>query len=157
MSPNELPQESKLLATDLLSAVATCFRHNRSMPEKKAERKCFVATIFNSLAATPARLRSPDCPPPTVTAPGALPAAGPLPFHSATTQIALSTGASAPARIPARHRPRCGSRSRAGCGTQTGRPRKDRPGVSPGTTEPEDRSPSFHPLPRPLPGYESAG
>src|SRR6266571_1045465 len=106
MRPNELPQENNLLATDLLAAVAPCFRHNRSMPEIQAERKCFVATVFNSLSATPARLWSPGCPPPTVTAPGALPAAGPLPFHSATTQIALSTGAFAPAKTPARQQRR---------------------------------------------------
>jgi hypothetical protein len=33
MRRNELPQESKLLATDLLPAVPPDFRHNRSMPE----------------------------------------------------------------------------------------------------------------------------
>jgi hypothetical protein len=47
MRPNELPQENNLLATDLLSAVAPRFRHNRRMPEKEAERKCFVATVLN--------------------------------------------------------------------------------------------------------------
>src|ERR1035438_4983299 len=86
MRPNELPQEDNLLATDLLSAVAPCFRHNRRMPEIKSERKCFVATVLNSLSATPARLRFPGYPPPTVTVPGALPAAGPVLFHSATTR-----------------------------------------------------------------------
>ena len=114
------------------------------------------ADCFSSLSATLARRRSPGCPPPTVTAPGALPAAGPVPCHSATTQIALSTGVSAPARTPARHRLRSGSRSLAGCGTQTGRQRRDRPGVSPDTTEPGNRCPSCHPLPRSLPGCASA-
>src|SRR6266516_3826320 len=120
MRPNELPQENNLLTTDFLSAVAPRFRHNRSMPENKAERKSFVATVLNSLSATPARLRSPGCPPPTATAPGALPVVGPVPCHSATIQIALAIGASAPARTPARHRLRCGSTSHADCGTQTG-------------------------------------
>ena len=39
------------------------------MPEDKSERKGFVS--FSSLSATPAPLRSPGCPPPAATAPGA--------------------------------------------------------------------------------------
>ena len=43
--PPRLPcarcRKSKLLAIDLVSAVAPRLRHNRSMPERKSERKCF--------------------------------------------------------------------------------------------------------------------
>ena len=63
------------------------------MPEKKAERKGFVGTIFNSLSATPARQRFLGCPPPTAVVPGGLAAAVPAPGRRATTQIAPSTGA----------------------------------------------------------------
>src|SRR6266545_644522 len=52
MRPNELPQENDLLATDLLAPVAPCFRHNRSMPEKKAERKSFVVAFQLTLRQT---------------------------------------------------------------------------------------------------------
>src|ERR1035441_6243133 len=139
MRPNELSQESDLLAADLLPAVPPGFRHNRSMPEKKAERKNFVSIIFNSLSAIPVRLRSPGCPPPAVTAPGALPVAGPVLFRSATTQIAPSTGASAPTRTPVRHRPGCGSKCHVGCGTETDIRRRDLSGACPGTIEPVSR------------------
>src|SRR5260370_27964669 len=80
-----------------------------SMPEKKSERKAFVLIFFNSLFATPAQLPSLGCPPPTATAPGALGAHGRALCRSATTQTALSTGASVPARTLDRHRPRYGS------------------------------------------------
>jgi hypothetical protein len=52
MRPNELPQENNLLATDLLSAVAPRFRHNRSMPEMKSERKSFVEIFQLTLRHT---------------------------------------------------------------------------------------------------------
>src|SRR5664280_1823234 len=47
MLPNELSQESDLVAIDRLPAVAPRlrFRHNRSMPEMKAERKAFVSAV----------------------------------------------------------------------------------------------------------------
>src|SRR6266852_5504459 len=147
MRPIELSQEGKLLAADLLPTVAPGFRHNRSMPEKKSERKGFVLTFFSSLFATPARLPSLGCPLPAATAPGALATAGLVLCRSATTQTALSTAASVPARTLGRHRPRCGSTFPAGCGTKTGIQRKDPPGVSPGTTGRASRSLSFH---RPL-------
>jgi hypothetical protein len=109
------------------------------MSEKKATQ-VFCCSFFNLLCATQAPLRSPGCLLPTATGPGALPAAGPVPCHSATTQIALATGASAPARTPVRRRLRCGSRFHAGCETQTGPRRKDRPGFS-----------WQHPSPLPIP------
>ena len=56
MCLNELPQEPNLLAGDLLSAVAPRFRHNRSMPEKTAERKCFVLTDCATLAGSRIRI-----------------------------------------------------------------------------------------------------
>src|SRR5512133_921792 len=43
MRPNELSQKGNLLAGDLLPAVEPRFRHNRSMPEEKSERKGFVS------------------------------------------------------------------------------------------------------------------
>jgi hypothetical protein len=46
MRANELPKKSYLLAADLLAAVAPRFPHNRSMSEKKSERKCFFAGLF---------------------------------------------------------------------------------------------------------------
>jgi hypothetical protein len=42
MRRDELPQKSELLSVDGLPAVAPRFRHNRSMPEKKSERKLFL-------------------------------------------------------------------------------------------------------------------
>src|ERR1019366_1103131 len=47
MLSNELSQESNLLTVDRLPAIAPRFRfrHNRSMPEMKAERKPFVGVV----------------------------------------------------------------------------------------------------------------
>jgi hypothetical protein len=47
MFPDEISQETDLLTVDRLPAVAPCFRfrHNRRMPEMKAERKPFLGTI----------------------------------------------------------------------------------------------------------------
>src|ERR1039457_3878024 len=153
MRPYELSQQSNLLAADLLPAVAPRFRHNRSMPEIKAERKLFVLTFFSSLCATPER-PSPGCLPPAVTAPGALATAGPAPLRWATTQIAPSTAASAPTRTPARHRPGCGSKCPVGCGTETDIPRRDRFGACPGTIEPD--APELLPRRKPTIPLESA-
>jgi hypothetical protein len=49
MLPDELSQESDLLTVDCLPTIAPRFRfrHNRSMPEMKAERKPFVGGYFN--------------------------------------------------------------------------------------------------------------
>src|ERR1019366_454219 len=87
MLPNELPQEGNLLTVDRLSAIAPRFRfcHNRSMPEMKAEHKPFVVGYFNLLFAIPARLPSPDCPPPTTTAPDVPATSAPVRRLSATT------------------------------------------------------------------------
>jgi len=74
----------------------------------------------------------------------------------ASLQTAPSTAVSAPAGTLGRHRPECGSRSRAGCGTQTDTPKKDLPGVCPGTTGRDCQSPSFHPPPRSPPESASA-
>src|SRR5689334_24579204 len=46
MRPNELFQKGDLLAGDLLAPVAPRFRHNRSMPEQKSERKGFVSAYL---------------------------------------------------------------------------------------------------------------
>src|SRR5580693_1878825 len=87
MTPDELSQESDLLPIDGLPAVSPRFRfrHNCSMPEIKAERKPFVVGYFNLLFATPARLLSPDCPPPTATALGAPAISAPVRRPKATT------------------------------------------------------------------------
>src|ERR1017187_2576856 len=106
MLSNELSQESNLLTVDRLPAIAPRFRfrHNRSMPEMKAERKPFVGGFFNLLFATPTRLLFPGCPPPTATAPDAPGAHGRALCRSATTRIAPATAVSAPARTLGRHR-----------------------------------------------------
>src|ERR1017187_8071482 len=158
MLPNELSQESDLVAIDRLPAVAPRFRfrHNRSMPEMKAERKPFVGGLFNLLFATPAQLLFPDCPPPAATVPDAPGARGRPLCRSATTRIALATAVSAPARTLGRHRPGCGSRSHADSEIQTGIRRRDLPGVCPGTAWQASRCPSGHRPVRSLPGCASA-
>jgi len=45
MRPNEFLQKRNLLAVDLLSAVAPRLHHNRSMTQKKSERKYFVSVF----------------------------------------------------------------------------------------------------------------
>src|ERR1035437_5831625 len=52
MLPNELSQESDLVAIDRLPAVAPRFRfrHNRRMPEMKAERKAFVSAFVSAVS-----------------------------------------------------------------------------------------------------------
>src|SRR5919109_624677 len=50
MRPNELLQKRNLLAVDLLSAVAPRLRHNRSMSQKKSERKYFVSESSTDFA-----------------------------------------------------------------------------------------------------------
>src|SRR5437667_1615401 len=54
--------------------------------------------------------------PAAATAPDALPIPAPAAFPSATTETGPSTNASVPAKTPGRHRPKCGSTFRAGCG-----------------------------------------
>src|ERR1017187_6755953 len=100
MLPNELSQKSNLLTVDRLTAIAPRFRfrHNRSMPEMKAERKPFVGGLFNLLFATLERLLSPGCPPPAATAPDAPGAHERALCRSATTRIAPATAVSAPAK-----------------------------------------------------------
>src|SRR5262245_7048678 len=115
MGANELPQELYLVAADLLSAVAPRLPHDRSMTERKSERKYVVAVLFNLPCAIPGRPQFPGCPPPTVAVPGELPAAGQTRFRSATTRTSPSKAASELAKIPDRHRPRRGSTCRAGC------------------------------------------
>jgi hypothetical protein len=50
MRPDELHEESDLLTANLLPAVAPRFSHNRSMPEKKAERKGLVPALSANFA-----------------------------------------------------------------------------------------------------------
>ena len=104
-----------------------------SVAESKLERKApryFFSTQNHSPVAMPAPpgWRSGRLPP-TTPAVDAPPDSAPPRAHSAlpaTSENALSITASAPARIPGRHRPECESRFRAGCGKQTGSPRKGR-------------------------------
>src|ERR671922_2023141 len=46
MRSNELLEKGNLLAIDLLTAVAPCRRHNRSMTQPKSERKYFVSAFL---------------------------------------------------------------------------------------------------------------
>jgi hypothetical protein len=55
------------------------------MPEMKAERKPFVVGYFNLLFASPARLPSPDYPPPATTVPDVPAMSAPARRLSATT------------------------------------------------------------------------
>src|SRR5215468_759717 len=106
MGANELLQERYLVAADLLAAVAPPLPHDRSMTERKSERKYFVAEPFNLPYAIPERPQSPDCPLPTVAVPDGLPAAEQTRFRSATTRTSPAKAVSEPAKIPDRHRPR---------------------------------------------------
>src|SRR5215471_18712272 len=103
MGANELLQECYLIAADLLAAIAPCLPHDRSMTERKSERKYFVAEPFNLPCAIPGRPQSPGCPPPTAAVPGGLPAAGQTHYRSATTRTSPSKAASAPAKILDHH------------------------------------------------------
>src|SRR4030088_162966 len=98
--PDKLSQEIDLLTVDRLPAVAPCFRfrHNRRMPEMKAERKPFLEGIFNLLFATPARLPCLDYPPPAATAPDVPARSVPVRRRSATTGSVLLTIVLSPAR-----------------------------------------------------------
>ena len=51
MRRDELPQKSELFAVEGLPAVTPRFRHNRSMPEKKSERKHFFQLTFRHTGA----------------------------------------------------------------------------------------------------------
>src|SRR5215470_20387152 len=93
MGANELLQERYLVAADLLATVAPRLPHDRSMTERKSERKYFVAEPFNSPCAIPGRPQSPGCPPPTAAVPGGLPGAGQTRFRSATTRTSPSKAA----------------------------------------------------------------